>query len=261
MPGELFSRLHLFLRQYKSVAVAFSGGVDSTVLLHNCCRIFPPGQIMALHASSCLHSASAAAITKKVVAAHFAANCDFVDVPCAPMAWPDFIVNDNNRCYFCKNRTFRLLLAEADSKGIPVLLDGTNMSDLDDYRPGMKAAQELGVISPFLEVGIAKNDIREYARREGLINHDLPSNSCLATRIPTGNAITIERLAAIEKAEEFLSAQGFHGVRVRIFQGFAHIELFEGDLLRMFDPSKRRIVAQYFQDSGLGKPYIGLLGR
>ena len=261
MLDDLITGLRDFLRQYTNVAVAFSGGVDSTVLLHNCCQVFPPENILASHASSCLHSAMAAATTKNVVAAHFASSCNFVEIQCEPIGWPDFVVNDINRCYFCKKRTFLLFEDEMRKIGVEVLLDGTNVNDLQEYRPGMKAARELGVVSPFLEVGIGKNDIREYARRELLINHDLPSNSCLATRIPTGNVITIVQLSVIEKAEEFLTTQGFRGVRVRPFQGSVHIELLDEDLSKILDPVCRKNVVQYFQEQGLGIPFICLLGR
>jgi len=261
MLDELITRLHAFLRQYTKVAVAFSGGVDSTVLLHNCCQIFPPENILALHAGSCLHSAMAAATTKNVVAAHFVTTCTFMEIRCEPLEWHDFIVNDTNRCYFCKKRTFQLFLDEMKKNGIEALLDGTNVSDLQEYRPGMQAARELGVVSPLLEVGMAKSDIREYARRQALINHDLPSNSCLATRIPSGKEITIDQLSIIEKAEEFLTTLGFHGVRVRPFQGYVHIELLDEELPQFFDPSCRREVVRYFLDRGLGQPYIGILGR
>lgn len=257
----LIERLHSFLKRYDSVAVAFSGGVDSTVLLHNCCRLFASSKVLALHASSCLQSARAAATTREVMAAHFAASCQYSEVRCEPLQWSDFVQNDIERCYYCKKRTYSLLLAEVKKRRVEVLLDGSNISDLLQYRPGMKAAKELGIVSPFIVTNISKHDIREYSRRHDLINHDLPSNSCLATRIPAGDTITSERMIVIEKMEEFLISLGFHAVRVRPFQGFVHIEVLKKDLQRIFEPLQRKMVIDYFQDLGMGQVFIGIAGR
>jgi len=258
---EKFRRLRSRLGRYRSVAVAFSGGIDSTVLLHNCCRVFPKERVTALHASSCLHSTRSAAVTREVVEAHFSSSCLLKIIHCNPLEWADFVCNDRERCYFCKKQTYGLLLTEMRRLGGEILLDGTNTDDLQEYRPGLKAAREHGVISVFLDEGISKRDIREYARREGLINHDLPSNSCLATRVETGRQITEAQLAQIEEAEEYLFRQGFTGVRVRPIAQRVLLELREQDLQRAMEQGMRQELSDYFVQQGMGKPFIGLVGR
>jgi len=258
---EKFRRLRSRLLRYKSVAVAFSGGVDSTVLLHNCCRVFPKEKVTALHAHSCLHSARSATVTREVVNAHFSSSCTLRTIHCNPLAWTDFVRNSQDRCYYCKKQTYDLLLTEMRHQGGEVLFDGTNTDDLQEYRPGLKAAREHGVVSLFLMEAISKHDIRVYGRREGLINHDLPSNSCLATRVETGRQITEAQLAQIEEAEEFLFREGFTGVRVRPIVDRVLLELREEDLQRAMKREVRQRLSDYFAQQGIGKPFIGLIGR
>lgn len=259
--AEKITLLRKNLSKYTRVAVAFSGGVDSTVLLHNCSEIFKAENVIALHARSCLQSARVIEGVEKVVAKHFSQSCRYHVIECDPLDWPDFISNTSERCYFCKKRTYAFLVEESKREGCEILIDGTNTDDLKQYRPGLKAVREYGVISPFLDAGISKSDIRRYAREEGLINSDLPSNSCLATRIATDHTITTEMLKLIEDAEEFLHSLGFAGIRVRPEKNRISIEVQEVDITAIVAGQTRLLVVEYFQQKGLGPVFLGLTGR
>lgn len=249
------------LHRYKRVAVAFSGGVDSTVLLHNCCMVHIQENVLALHAHSCLQAARSAEYTRRVISTHFSDTCTYRVIECNPLDWPDFVKNNSERCYFCKKRTYSRLLQEKNTEGCDVLVDGTNRDDLHEYRPGLKAVHELGIASPLLEANFSKQDIRRYAEKTGLINHDLPSNSCLATRIAPHHPISTEMLTIIDDAEEFLYTLGFAGVRVRPAGKRICIDLQEKDISRIVEEPVRMLVKQYFRQQGLGSVFIGLAGR
>lgn len=253
--------LRTILSHYSKVAVAFSGGVDSTVLLDNCRKVFKPMAITALHVRSCLQAARSMRYTEQVMAEHFSGSCVYRTIDCNPLAWPEFVMNTEERCYHCKKRTYRLLMNEASRQGCDVLLDGTNTDDLNEYRPGLKALREYGIVSPFIAASISKADVRRYARDQGLINHDLPSDSCLATRIAPEESITAERMEVVENAEEFLFSLGFAGVRVRPKNSHVCVEVQEDGLPRIVEQGVRRSVVQYFQREGLGPVFLGLKGR
>ncbi len=249
------------LSVYKKVAVAFSGGVDSTVVLDNCCRIFPPENVVVLHAHSCLQAKRVSLGVKEVLAKHFLHRCTYLEIECDPLEWPDFILNCNKRCYYCKKRTYGLLLQEKIREECDVLLDGTNADDLHQYRPGLKAVQELGIVSPLLQAQITKAEIREYAMEQGLINHALPSNSCLATRVAIETPITSEMLSVIEDAEEFLHSLGFAGARVRPEKDRTCIEVQVNDMTMIVENKMRRMIVEYFQSKELGPVFLGISGR
>jgi pyridinium-3,5-biscarboxylic acid mononucleotide sulfurtransferase len=259
--SEKFMQLRMGLQRWPAVGVAFSGGVDSTVLLHNCCQVFNKDQVTALHASSCLHSARAAETTRGVCVTHFIDGCTLINVECDPLGWPEFVRCGEKRCYHCKARTFGLLLKALADRGVSVLLDGTNVDDLSQDRPGLQAARELGVQSPFVEYGIGKNDIRKYARENGLINHDLPSNSCLATRVDTQHELQLEDFISIERGEEFLLSLGLVGSRVRPRKGYVLIELQKMDIERVVQADIRWKIIDYFSSCGMGQVFLGLQGR
>jgi uncharacterized protein len=132
--------------------------------------------------------------------------------------------NPKDRCYHCKKLEFSSIIAAAGERGIGVVLDGSNMDDLGDYRPGLKALEELGVVSPLREAGLGKKEIRELSRRFGLPTWDKPAFACLASRIPYGERIDREKLSRVEKAEDYLRARGFRQFRVRSHGDIARIE-------------------------------------
>lgn len=193
--------------------VAFSGGVDSTLLLQALVEV-RPAHAVALFADSLLQS-QVDRENARSIADQLRAQLRVVSI--TPLLWPEFVVNPRNRCYFCKSsvyRRFQALLPQED-----LLLDGTNLDDLKACRPGQRAIVELGVVSPLARVGLTKAEIREVARRLGLPNWNRPSSSCLATRIPEGFAILPELLRHVEAGEQLIRAQGFGHVRMRLNNG------------------------------------------
>lgn len=193
--------------------VAFSGGVDSTLLLKAVVEV-DPSRAVALFADSPLQ----AQIDRENVislAALLGAQLRVLEV--APLLWPDFVANPDDRCYLCKKSTYRRFQALLP-EGIP-LLDGTNCDDLAAVRPGLRAIEELGVVMPLALAGLGKAEVREAARRLGLPNWNRPSASCLATRIPEGYAILPELLRHVEECERLIRAQGFGYIRLRLNDG------------------------------------------
>lgn len=258
---EKIRHLRAILGRYQRVAVAFSGGVDSTVLLDNCCRVFRPENVIALHARSCLQSARMLRNARQVQTEHFAGSCSYLAIDCQPLDWPEFVTNAADRCYFCKKRTYGLLINEASRQGCDVLLDGTNTDDLSEHRPGLRALREYRMMSPLADASMSKADVREYAKNHGFINHDWPSDSCLATRIAAEEQITAEGMKTVESAEDFLLSLGFTGVRVRPKKAYVCVETQKNDLVRMVEVEIGEQVARYFQKAGLGPVFLGLKGR
>lgn len=195
--------------------VAFSGGVDSTLLLRALVEV-DPSRAVALFADSTLQSQVDRENVKNV-ADRLGAQLRVVEF--APLLWPDFVANPRDRCYLCKNAVYRNFLTLLPQGA--ALLDGTNHDDLAACRPGQRAIVELGVVSPLALVGLNKAEVREAARRLGLPNWVRPSSSCLATRVPEGFAISPELLRHVEAGEQLIKAQGFGHVRLRLNDGRA----------------------------------------
>ncbi|MBR3580074.1 MAG: ATP-dependent sacrificial sulfur transferase LarE, partial [Lachnospiraceae bacterium] len=141
--------------------------------------------------------------------------------------------NPNNRCYYCKQQIFGQIITKAKEDGYRIILDGTNASDDADDRPGMKALKELNVLSPLRMCGLTKAEIREKSKEAGLFTWDKPAYACLATRIPTGEEITKEKLEKIEQAEDFLLKEGFTDFRVRTVEGHARIEVPDAQWMKL----------------------------
>lgn len=236
--------------------VAFSGGVDSTLLLRALIEV-EPSRAVALFAYSILQSQ----VDRENVghlADRLGAQLRVVEI--APLGWPDFVANPWDRCYLCKNavyRRFQALLPRGAA-----LLDGTNRDDLAACRPGQRAIVELGVVSPLALVGLTKAEVRETARRLGLPNWDRPSSSCLATRIPEGVAISPELLRHIEAGEQLVKAQGFGHVRLRLNSGRLDdvtVELSREEMTGLDFPARRDRVAGELRRSGIVR--ICFVGR
>ena len=246
-------KLQFLLKSYGGVAVAFSAGVDSTVLLKAAKETLGTEQVMALTVQSSLMPASdvedAVTFCREEGIRHEVVQVD-------PLIYYDVRTNPPQRCYYCKRLIFGKLREIAGQKGIVHLLDGSNVDDGQDYRPGRQALRELGVLSPLLEAGLTKADIRAYAKELGLSVAQKPSAACLASRLPYGEVLSIEKLQRIEKAEKILHAEGFTQLRVRSHEDMARLELLPEDIERfMADGTYQKAVVKLKE---LGFAYVTL---
>ncbi len=223
------------LRRQGSVAVAFSGGADSALLL------FAAAQTLKERAAAVTvrmdsvpkrEIEEAAAFCEKYGIAQYFCDVNVFEID-------GFAKNDRDRCYCCKRSIFSEILAKAEELGFQTVADGTNTDDLEEDRPGMRAIRELGVISPLQRAGLAKAEIRELSGEFGLPTSDKPSAACLASRIACGETITREKLAMTEKAEELLWNLGFHQVRVRMHGTIARIEVPQKEMERLLAAETR----------------------
>ena len=249
---EKFQALRESLRQIGSLAVAFSGGVDSSLLLKVAAEELGE-KAVAITARAEIYPhreiEEATNLARGLGVRHV-----FVDP--APLTLPDFVANPPDRCYHCKLAVFRLILNKARELGIAVVADGANADDASDWRPGTRATAELAVRSPLKEVGLAKAEIRQLSRRFGLPTADMPSRACLASRVPYGTQIDRETLRRIDQAEAALEALGFGGLRVRHHGTIARVELRPDDIARATEPGLRgRIVTAL---KAIGYQYVAL---
>lgn len=227
---EKLEKLKCKLRELGSVAVAYSGGVDSNFLLKIATDTLGEKAIaITIHAM--MHSKREIEEAKEFAsmfnAKHIVLNVDNIDVE-------EFIKNTPERCYHCKRTVFTKIKEIAKENNIEYVVDGTNVDDLGDYRPGLKALEELNIVSPLKECGLTKGEIRALSKEMNLETYKKPAFACLATRIPYGTEITNERLRIIEKSEEFLQDMGFSQFRVRAHDNIARIEVEKDEIHKFF---------------------------
>ena len=236
-----------FFIKYPKVAIAFSGGCDSSYLAYEavkCAR-----NVKAYYVKSAfqpefeyrdaIEFAKDYSLDMKVIAVDILKNKEVTD-------------NPSNRCYYCKRQIFGTILEEAKKDGFEIILDGTNASDDASDRPGMKSLQEMKVLSPLRICGLTKQNVRDYSKEAGLKTWDKPAYACLATRIPAGTVITEEMLANTEKAENYLFSLGFSNFRVRYRDGSALIQLAEGQQ-GLYEENKAKI------ETEIGRLYKSVL--
>jgi uncharacterized protein len=227
------------LAEMKRVLVAFSGGVDSSLVLRVAADELDGG-VVALTTRSptavAEDEASAVSLAGALGVRHLVIDANELDIP-------GYAENPTNRCYFCKSNLYEICWHEARALGVEHVVDGVNADDLSDYRPGLDAARERGVRHPLAEVGLSKREIRELSRRLDLPTADKPASPCLSSRFPYGTRITRERLDRVAEAESVLQGLGFRECRVRFHDTVARIELPAADLPRLVEPGVRDRVA------------------
>lgn len=218
---EQKAKLKSLLAGLDQVLVAYSGGIDSTLVLKLAHDFLGDNAAAAIAVSPSL--ANHDLLDARQVAREI--GCQLVELSSTETEDPRYQVNNPDRCYFCKTNVYDTLIAHAGAEGYRWILDGTNCDDLGDHRPGLRAAREHGVRSPLQECGLGKAAIRAYAQELGLTNWDKPANACLSSRIPYGSSVTPEKLSQVEKAELILKTLGFLGCRVRHHDTIARLEI------------------------------------
>lgn len=226
---EKLENLKSIIRDKGSAVVAFSGGVDSTFLLKVAAEVLGDNVIAVTANSETypkreLEEAKLFAQTQGI--RHIVIDTSELEIA-------GFADNPPDRCYYCKHELFSKLTEIAKANGIECVFDGSNYDDRNDHRPGMRAAKQLGVVSPLKEAGMTKEDIRELSREYGLSTWNKPSFACLSSRFPYGTKITPERLAMIGEAEDFIRDLGFRELRVRYHDTIARIEVGKSDIVRI----------------------------
>ena len=244
------------LKELSSLLVAFSGGVDSTFLLAIAHQTLG-NNVIAATASSIAHPSSerkeADEFTRQRGIRHIIFESDETSLP-------EFLSNSPDRCYHCKKSLSKSLIKIAKDRGIRYVAHAINTDDLRDYRPGIKAAKEMGIISPLVAAQLNKDEIRFLSKDMGLFTWDKPSMACLASRIPYGSPITVEKLKMVEEAERFLAEKGFKQRRVRHHGSIARIEVPPSDIPRITEEGLRKDVVRRFREIGFNHIAVDLEG-
>lgn len=229
------------------VAVAFSGGVDSSLILKIACNYArkKDKKVYAVTLHTMLHPVNeienAIKVAKELGAIHFVIKID-------ELINAGISKNPVNRCYMCKKYLFSEVIKKAKEWNVSTILEGTNEDDLHVYRPGIQAIQELGIISPLAGAGIEKDEVRKMAFELGISVSSRPSAPCLATRFPYGTILTYEKMTNVEKGEEFIRTFGVYNVRLRIHENIARIEVDEQDINKIL--TNKKDIISYLKNMG-----------
>ena len=253
---EKYHRLCEILENCGSLAVAFSSGVDSAFLLETAHRVLGEKVLALTAAGPWFPQRESAEAEEFCLKRGIRRKTLAITIPDIP----GFAENPADRCYICKKALFTRLIGESRREGFDVLAEGSNMDDLGDYRPGMKAIAELQVRSPLREAGLYKEDIRALSVQLGLETASKPSYACLASRFPYGDRITEESLKMVEEGEELLIRLGFRQMRVRIHGKLARIELPQSDLAAALEEETRKAVVKGLKEAGFTYVSLDLAG-
>lgn len=253
---EKLENLRNYLKDLHSIAVAFSGGVDSTFLLKVAADILGD-KVIAVTARSCSFPKrelnEAAAFCEKEGIRHFVCESEELNIE-------GFAQNPKNRCYLCKKELFEKIQVIADENHVENIVEGSNLDDNGDYRPGLLAVAELGIKSPLRECRLTKSDIRALSKYLKLPTWEKQSFACLSSRFVYGETITEEKLGMVDKAEQLLLDMGFHQVRVRIHGRMARIEIEPEEFGKLIETETRNKIIAEFKDYGFSYITLDLMG-
>lgn len=243
-------KLDSILRDLGSFVIGFSGGLDSSFLVHRAALIKDiKFMAVTIHTP---YVTEREIRESKAFSSEYNINHELIEVP-----FPDDIRhNPPERCYLCKKTLFGKIVEYAGKNGYSYIVDGTNTDDKNDYRPGLKALSEMNIRSPLAEAGLSKIEIRELAHKAGLAVWDKPALSCLLTRIPPDTMISEGMLGMIEKAEDYLFEKGFPGTRVRLHGDIARIECNPAYILKLVNDPERGSIVSYLKN--IGFRYVSL---
>lgn len=240
-------KLRDVISKYGKLAVAFSGGVDSSTLAVFAAKVLGRDKVLCLHASSILVPENEQRLVNDIAKVH---NLKLQIVQTDPLAENNIVKNDSLRCYHCKKFLMRQLLSHAARAGFPVLADAVNTDDLNDYRPGIKACDELKIVHPLLEAKMNKNDVRALAAELQLPNSQMPAGACLASRIAYGMELEASMLKTIDRCEQFLRKLDFTCVRARFYAPqMLRLEVSKNEISRL--ESMRHEIGDFLSSIGI----------
>lgn len=260
IPSELdakLARMQTILSELKSVAVAFSAGVDSTFVLKAALDTLGPKNVVAVTGKS---DSLAAGEFEEACRLAEAVGAEHVVIETGEFDNPDYLRNPTNRCYFCKTTLYTELEEFISRRGLGAVINGINADDLGDYRPGIEAAREHDVRCPAAEAGLTKADIRALSARWSLPTFDKPASPCLSSRVQYGESITPEKLRRIEAAEAFLRDLGFRECRVRHHENLARVEVPAEYVPELAKPELAHRIDQHFRELGYNYVTLDLRG-
>lgn len=243
---KTYNKLVNYIKNLENVYIAFSGGIDSTLLTKLAFDILKENSISITIISpfmSSIEEKDVYSIINSIGISHKFIKLNHLNQNI-------FKTNPKNKCYFCKKLIFEAIIKEAKKDNVFNILEGSNVDDLSDYRPGIKALKELGILSPYTILGITKKDVRQLSKEIGLDNWNKPSMSCLATRIPSGVAITKEILEKIDKSEKLLYDYGIKQFRVRYHGNLARIEVGKNERKKFFNEEFIDMISVKFKSFG-----------